>query len=230
MHVMNLWRQLKRRLRARRRWLSLGVFVLAAAGLSAAAVYWNGGAADRKESATQAQSAIAAVVPSEDAKRQAETLDTIRRSGEGREVLLLKSYVCGEERQELGLLQPGGIEKLHAEHPAWSVRLDEDGTVVFMQSIDDLSPACKESAFFGIDEKGNLSLFNGVPGKDNVIRTFFQLNIGHLESALPRDTIGELYSGIRVTDIAEYNSVLSTFSDYAVEETQKTMKLQQQSK
>jgi forespore regulator of the sigma-K checkpoint len=228
MHVMNLWRQLKRRLRSRRRWLSLGVFVLAAA--CALAVRWYGGPAERQSSSSSALSAFAPAVPNDDAKRQADVLESIRQSGTGREVVVLKTYVCGEERQKLGLLQPDGIAKLHAEHPEWTLRLDGDGTVLFTQSIDDLSPACKEKAFFGIDDKGNLSLFDGVPGKDNVIRTFFQLNIGQLESALPHDTVNQLYGGIRVKDMEEYNSILSTFSDYAVEETQKAMKPQQADK
>jgi len=229
MHVMNLWRQLKRRLRTKRRWLSLGVFVLVAISLAVAASM-RGGQTDRSASSPSALSAFAPAASSEEAKRLAETLETIVQSGGGRETVLLKSYVCGEERQKLGLLQPDGIVKLHTEHPDWSLRLGEDGSAVFMQSIDDLSPACKETAFFGIDDKGNLTLFSGVPGKDNVIRTFFQLNIGHLESALPHDTVTQLYSGIRVRDMDEFNSVLSTFSDYAVEETQKAMKPQQPDK
>jgi forespore regulator of the sigma-K checkpoint len=228
MHVMNLWRQLKRRLRSKRRWLSLGVFVLFAA--CALAVRWYVGTAERQSSSASALSAFAPAVPNDDAKRQADVLEAIRQSGSGREAVVLKTYVCGEERQELGQLQPDGIAKLHAEHPEWTLRLDGDGMVLFTQSVDDMSPACKEKAFFGIDDKGNLSLFDGVPDKDNVIRTFFQLNIGQLESALPHDTVNQLYGGIRVKDMDEYNSILSTFSDYAVEETQKAMKPQQADK
>lgn len=224
MLLMTLWKQLKKRLRTRRRWLALGVFVLAAAGIAAAVAYRS--ALDTGAGWGESQSTFAPLMQDGDAKRQAETMETIKRTGAEREVVLLKAYVCGEERQKLGLLKPEGVRKLHAEHPDWAVRLDDNGAVVFTRRIDDLSPACKETAFFGIDEYGNLTLFDGVPGKDNVIRTFFQLNIRHLESSLPRDTINQLYSGIRVSDLAEFNSVLSTFSDYAVEETQKAMKAQ----
>jgi forespore regulator of the sigma-K checkpoint len=224
--AMTLWKQLKKRLRTRRRWLALGIFVLAAAvaGVAAAA----GSVPDKAQSrgGGTAQSALAPIVRDGDAKKQADALEAIKRDGMEREVVLLKSYVCGEERQKLGRLKPIEIQNMHAGHPDWKVRLAEDGSVVFTRSIEDLSPACKETAFFGIDENGNLTLFDGVPGKDNVIRTFFQLNIRHLESSLPRDTVNQLYSGIRVSDLAEYNSVLSTFSDYAVEETQKAMKAQ----
>jgi forespore regulator of the sigma-K checkpoint len=215
MWAMNLWKQLKKRLRVRRRWLSLGAVLLLAGGAA-----WFAGRAGGGSSAP-ARSVFA---PGAGASN--DVMEQIKRSDKEREALLLKSYVCGEERQKLGLLRPGGVQKLHAEHPEWTVRLEEDGSVTFVQSVDDLSPACKETAYFGIDENGNLTLYDGVPSKDRVIRTFFQLNIGHLESSLPPDTVKQLYSGIRVGDLAEYNSVLSTFSDYAVEETQKAMKPQ----
>jgi forespore regulator of the sigma-K checkpoint len=46
-----------------------------------------------------------------------------------------------------------------------------------------------------------------------------------LESSLPREAVQSLYDGIRVADYADYNSVLSTFSDFAMmEETEKVMK------
>jgi forespore regulator of the sigma-K checkpoint len=57
-----------------------------------------------------------------------------------------------------------------------------------------------------------------MPAADNVIRTFFQLDIRYLESSLPKETLKQLQDGIRITDMAEYNSVLSTFSDYAMVE------------
>ena len=47
------------------------------------------------------------------------------------------------------------------------------------------------------------------------MRTFFQLDVGSMESSLPRDVIQRLEEGIRIQDMEEYNSVLSTFSDYA---------------
>ncbi|MNI90437.1 hypothetical protein D3C73_1479580 [compost metagenome] len=48
-----------------------------------------------------------------------------------------------------------------------------------------------------------------------MIRTFFQLDVQHMKSSLPGDAVNQLYSGIRISDLADYNSVLSTFSEYA---------------
>lgn len=74
-----------------------------------------------------------------------------------------------------------------------------------------------DNSYIGIDQHGVLSLFEGPPLEDNVIRSFFQIDIEFLESSLPPEIVEQLYEGIRITNHSEYNSVLSTFSDYAVE-------------
>ena len=53
----------------------------------------------------------------------------------------------------------------------------------------------------------------------NVIRTFFQLDVNTLESSLPEGVLEQLQEGIRIQDKDEYDSVISTFSDFAVDET-----------
>jgi forespore regulator of the sigma-K checkpoint len=202
------------------------VYLLVAAVLAYLLVKPNG-SGYRETGETQVRSAFQPAVQSE-AEHQEEVLETIVTEKKPRETYIQKVYVCGEEMKKLGKMQPEEIVNTHQKHPEWQIGLSPEGHVVFTENIDDLSPKCKENGYFGIDANGNLSLYDGVPGKDNVIRTFFQLNIRHLESSLPRDTVKQLYSGIRVSDMAEYNSVLSTFSDYAVEATQKAMKPQTQ--
>ena len=63
----------------------------------------------------------------------------------------------------------------------------------------------------------DLSLFEGLPKQNKMIRTFYQIDIEHLESSLPHETVRQLYEGIQVRDLDEYNSVLSTFSPYALD-------------
>src|SRR5690606_28399011 len=96
--------------------------------------------------------------------------------------------------------------------------------VVFTEYIDDLSADCKQNAYVGIDASGSLTLFEGKPREAKAMKTFFQLDVEHLESALPAEVVQQLHEGIRITDVADYNSVLSTFSDYAIDETEKVMK------
>lgn len=133
-----------------------------------------------------------------------------------RTVHLRTSYVCGVEQQKLGSMDVSSIYTLLNNHPSWKGRIDEKGEVWLEEMIsDDLSPACKEQAYMSIDANGNLTLFDGPPQEEKVLRTFFQLDIGSMESSLPKDVLRQLQDGIRIQDIDEYNSVLSTFSDYA---------------
>lgn len=56
-----------------------------------------------------------------------------------------------------------------------------------------------------------------------MLKTFFQLDVETMESVLPDEVLKQLQEGIRIQDVEEYNSVLSTFSDYALEQTEKVM-------
>ncbi|SDN55892.1 forespore regulator of the sigma-K checkpoint [Paenibacillus sp. yr247] len=221
MDVQQFLKHWKRRLRWKRSWLTLGMFFLV--GMASWVLYATGSFTHAGDSPIGAvRSTLAALTP-EDDERYKEAITTLKRLTDSKESYLLKSYVCGEERSQLGLQTPEQLLNMQMKHPNWLLSLSANGEVTFTESIDDLSPACKEKAVFGIDGSSNLSLFNGTPAKDNVIRTFFQLNIKHLESSLPRDTVQQLRKGIRISDLEEYNSVLSTFSDYAVEETERAM-------
>ncbi|TBL81609.1 BofC C-terminal domain-containing protein [Paenibacillus thalictri] len=223
MIFLSWFKQLKKKLRARRRSLAFGLAFLVLCGASV----WLYGKVHEPGSGGKAElspdRSVFGYIRQEPVRNMEEQIAVIKNSRQQRETFIKKSYICGEELQSLGLLQPDDILKYAKEHPDLALSLDEAGKVYFVQTVEDLSQQCKEHAYFGLDEKGNLSLFNGVPGKDNVIRTFFQLNINFLKSSLPLETVDQLYSGIRVTDLDEYNSIISTFSDYAVEETEKVM-------
>ncbi len=141
-------------------------------------------------------------------------------------VFLQRVFVCGIELQQMGNFSQQQIVRLKAKHPEWQYSIRPNGEVVFTAIVKDLSNDCKRNAFFGLDATGNLTLFHGPPSEGNAIRTFFQLNIDQLESVMPDQVIDQLHRGIRITDLAEYNSTLSTFSDFAVDETEKVMKRQ----
>lgn len=139
-------------------------------------------------------------------------------------VKIRRVYICGSESETIGLLSSVDTLRMMKLHPEWTAMLDEQGAVVMEQRIDDLSESCKRSAYFGMDKLGRLSLFDGEPKKEKVMRTFFQLDVNYMESSLPKERIDELVKGIRVTDKDAFNSVLSSFGDYAVERTEKVMK------
>jgi forespore regulator of the sigma-K checkpoint len=220
MNLSSLVKQLKKRLRLRRRWLSLGLFLIAAGACAVWLAYDSQSPFSESEQNTKAVSA-SNTEPAPDPDEQ--VLNQIRHSAQKKEAEIRKTYVCGEETEQLGLLSPDEIVQLHAEHPQWTVTLQQE-KVVFNEQIEDLSQACKDNAYIGLDKNGSLSLFDGLPREEKVLRTFFQLNMGYLESSLPRETVNQLKEGIRVSDLSEYNSVLSTFSDFAVEDSEKVMK------
>lgn len=227
MNLRGLYKQLKKGLRQKRRWLALGFFIVAATvGLLSVYTLRSSGLPGY-----EAESKLAAAVPDAGGvqaaaqdQRAREVLKRLEETGGKRDIFMRKSFVCGEEMLLIGRMEASEVASLHAEHPGWSVELREDGAVLFAEAIDDLSPACKNNAYFGLDHTGNLSLFEGPPDDQKVIRTFFQLNMGYMESSLQPDAVQQLKAGIRVLDMAEYNSVLSTFSEFAVEESEKVMK------
>lgn len=226
MFRFSLLKELKRRLRRKRRWLLLGAWLILFT--AAAAAGWQLKQSDPLSALTDAvrrqgteYAALSRNVNTEPAEPdpQEEMLNRIKNDHSKHQVVLEKNYVCGEELQKLGELDSSAILKIHEEHPQALIAMTDDGVVTFTEMINDLSPQCKDNAYFGLDADVNLSLFDGLPQGDNVIKTFFQLNIRYLESSLPKETVEQLHKGIRVTDLAEFNSVLSTFSDYAVDET-----------
>ncbi|MCY9510741.1 BofC C-terminal domain-containing protein [Paenibacillus larvae] len=215
----NLWKQLKKKWKLRRRRFKFGVFLL----LAGVCLIMYNQSGLHVQDVLLPQSGKQSEELSEGDKQQKKILLEIEKSGLDRETIIRKHYICGEEEQRIGKKKAEEIIKLHQSHPDWQMLIGENGNVLFTQDIEDLSPACKQNAYFGIDQQGNFSLFEGEPKKEQVLRTFFQLNIHSLESSLPKETVDQLYEGIRVKDVAEYNSVLSTFGDYAVEETEKVM-------
>ncbi|UJF31981.1 BofC C-terminal domain-containing protein [Paenibacillus hexagrammi] len=217
MNVQRFFKHLKKKLRWKRNWLALGMFVfVCGAGYLLVASGFEG--QQRDKPGILARMTMGSVKPEEDLKWQ-KSIAAIKGITDSRDTYLLKSYVCGEERQALGHLTSEQMLSEFTKHPDWTLDINAQGEVTFTEQVEDLSPNCKENAVFSLDESGNLSLFQGTPSKENVIRTFFQLNIQHLESSLPSETVKQLREGIRISDMEEYNSVISTFSDYAVEES-----------
>lgn len=139
-----------------------------------------------------------------------------------REVIAKKIYLCGEETESLGWMEGEVIAELLKDHSYWFVEEMNSGKIILSEYMVDLFNKCKENAYFGLDDKGSLSLFDGLPINKKIVRSFFQLNVEYLESSLPGETYHQLIAGIRVNDFEEYNSVLSTFSDYALDITEKS--------
>ncbi|WHX48059.1 BofC C-terminal domain-containing protein [Paenibacillus woosongensis] len=150
-------------------------------------------------------------------------IEQLSRSRQRRTVHLNKIYACGEESSVLGILSPNEVIEIYRANPGWQGSLDAQGDVWFEQQINELSETCRSNGYFGIDQQGNLSLFEGPPDKEKVLKTFFQLDVETMESSLPPDVLLHLHQGIRIQDLDEYNSVLSTFSEFAAMPARKVM-------
>ncbi|MNZ88772.1 hypothetical protein D3C78_1076700 [compost metagenome] len=208
MMAFSLWKNLKKRLRRKRRpvWM-LGCMLLTV--LAASLVL--------------GQTTMATELSAEPTSNSV-LLHKLDQYDEPIAVKLHLVYVCGEESKPLGRLMGKQIKQLLLTHPEWKAELDEQhNSIVLEQQVEDLSEYCKENAYIGLDKEGNLTLFDGVPKKEKVVRTFFQLDVNYLESSLPKDKLDELAHGIRIIDMNEFNSVISTFSDYALERNEKVM-------
>lgn len=209
MMEFSLWKQIKKRLRRNRRphWM-LGSIVLYLLVFG--------------HNLELTESVQAAVRPEE---QHQNIIQTLLEQKEPLSVNMHIVYVCGEEDKPLGRMMPSQLAELLLVHPNWKAVLDKNkDSVLLEQRIDDLSEHCKLNAYMGMDKAGNLTLYDGVPKKEKVVRTFFQLDVRFMESSLPQDKLDELANGIRINDIDEYNSVLSTYSDYAKELNEKVMK------
>lgn len=161
-----------------------------------------------------------AAAPAEPPK---EWLEALMKTDQARIVHLNKIYTCGEESDVLGIMRPEEVASLLKEHSDWEGHLGAGGDVWLDERINGLSDICKRNGYIGIDNMGNLSLFEGPPKKEKVLKTFFQLDVETMESVLPDEVLKQLQEGIRIQDVEEYNSVLSTFSDYALEQMEKVM-------
>ncbi|MGQ8872418.1 BofC C-terminal domain-containing protein [Paenibacillus sp. TSA_86.1] len=221
MNRFSFKKQLKKRWRRWKRtlWMTVAicaVTILAYQGLSISA-------AVERLLTTNFGEAVSVMGTVKQEKRSAQEIQVLieQLETEGSElirVVLQTKYICGVESEQLGRMDIAQLKTLLAQHPEWEAKVTSSDTLLLNQSVNDLSPICKQQAYISIDAAGNLNLYEGKPAEENVIRTFFQLDVGTLESSLPEGVLEQLQEGIRIQDKEEYDSVISTFSDFAVDE------------
>jgi forespore regulator of the sigma-K checkpoint len=231
-------KEIKKRLKRKRRhiWsLGIGAAVFLLATLAG---FW---AAHRMVTAGPLSSSVvdeSSVVWSDNLDTAPQAESTVRkqvlsalRSWKGEvEIVLHRSYLCGEETRKLGRHTTSQAADLLKTHRTWEGKLDAQGQLVLEEAVDDLSPLCRNTAYIGMDDNGNLALFDGPPDKGNVIRTFFQLDVETLETNLTEQRRHELARGIRISDRDEYNSVISTYTDFAKFKSQQVLQPKEDAK
>ena len=130
-------------------------------------------------------------------------------------------YVVGEDLLETKIEVVKSIDEIKNKYPEWEVIEVSVNKIILSRNIEDISPDCKNRTYFSLNREGYLTLFSGEPnnisGQNTIIETFFRIDIDKLESSLPIEPLQQLYEGIPIQDLAEFNSVLSTFSEFSID-------------
>lgn len=153
----------------------------------------------------------------EEVNQISESQNTLTVMGVSTVDLILQTYYkCGEMTEEMIKIPSSHIKDWKKVHPKAELIRQEEGYMLWAEQKGDLAPHCKTNGFMSIDDQGRLTLYYGSPDDGQIIRTFYQIEIKHLESKLPSDQVKELYKGIPVRNIKEFDSVLSTYQHLAV--------------
>lgn len=130
------------------------------------------------------------------------------------ELVLSRTYLCGIEDEQRIPLKGESLEQVLSAYSGWEIISAEAGRLMLQKRENDIAPTCKANGYFGLSKDGVLTLFNGLPAEQEVIQTFYQINTQRMEASLPKEDVELLHQGIRVRDLAEYNSVLSTYGEF----------------
>ncbi|MGG2095295.1 BofC C-terminal domain-containing protein [Bacillus sp. S13(2024)] len=125
-------------------------------------------------------------------------------------IMLQRIYLDGEVSQEIFRDKVVHLEKLLEQYKEWQLVDRDDVQVVLQKRIDDISPLLKTSGYFGVSKEGILQIFNGVPETDNVIHSFFQIDMKKMES-YQRE---RLKRGIRVKSKERFVEVMKDMEQY----------------
>ena len=129
-------------------------------------------------------------------------------------LVLTRSYLCGVRDEEHKPVAAHLLPDAMAEYKGWEIVSGDASKLILLKREHDLSPACKENGHFGLSEDGILTLFHGLPQEQEVIQTFYRINTAKMEASMSKEEVENLKRGIRVHDLAEYHSVLSTYGEF----------------
>ncbi|WP_456278140.1 BofC C-terminal domain-containing protein [Bacillus sp. AK128] len=127
-------------------------------------------------------------------------------------VILERVYLDGEVSEEVKEETIWSMEDFWAEYSSWQLIDQDEELIVFQKQIDDISPLLKANGYFGLTENGTLTIFNGKPNSDNVIQSFFQIDVSKLESRQHE----ELKKGIPIHSKDNYVEVLEVFKTFSM--------------
>lgn len=128
------------------------------------------------------------------------------------EVTLQQHYLDGEVSEENVTEVIWSMEDFWAAYSEWELVHQEEGKAVFRKQIADISPLLKTTGMFGISDEGILTIYSGSPEEENAIQSFYQIDVGKLES-YQQD---KLQKGIPIRTKENYQQVLESFRKYTI--------------
>lgn len=137
---------------------------------------------------------------------------TTEKLNEGQKVVILeRHYLDGDMSEEI-IIEELTYSEIRKKYMDWSFVLMNEDHIKFKKLVNDISPLLKSNGFFGITKDGTLSIFNGKPNDENIIHSFFQIDLGKLETR----TQEQLVRGIPVRTKEEFIQVLEAFKPFSL--------------
>lgn len=127
-------------------------------------------------------------------------------------VILQREYLDGELSEEK-ITEWLTMEELENKYRGWEKIEQSTDYIIFHKIENDISPLLKTNGYFGMTKDGTLSIYNGKPEEDNIIHTFFQIDVGKLEVYQQE----ELQQGIQIISKDQFKNLMKEYSEYAVQ-------------
>jgi forespore regulator of the sigma-K checkpoint len=135
-----------------------------------------------------------------------------------RTIILQRIYLDGEISEETFEETIISMDDFWRKYDKWLLVDQNDSQLVFQTYVDDISPLLKGNGYFGIKADGTISIFNGKPVKDQVIQSFYQIDMKKLESRQQT----ELLKGVKIENKERYSQFLEAYKPYSIS-TMKTL-------
>lgn len=136
-----------------------------------------------------------------------------------RTIILQRVYLDGEISEETIEETIISMDDFWRKYDKWLLVDQNDSQLVFQTYVDDISPLLKGNGYFGIKADGTISIFNGKPVKDQVIQSFYQIDLKKLESSQQT----ELLKGVKIENKERYKKFLEVYKPYSIS-TMKTVR------
>ncbi|MEW8987882.1 MAG: BofC C-terminal domain-containing protein [Bacillus sp. (in: firmicutes)] len=125
-------------------------------------------------------------------------------------IILQRVYLDGDVSEEVVTETASSIAEVQDRYDQWQFISKKGDKLVFRYDIDDISPLLKANGYFGITDEGILTIFYGKPKHSKSIHSFYQIDVGKLESRKKQ----QLLEGIPIKTKDRYQQVLETFKPY----------------